>query len=91
MTLIHNILSKVALAGLALTATSACNDFLNEIPKGQKSPTTWEDYNAILRNNNTSNYETEQLLFLLGDHFRSPANLHNNERPRANYPHLEAV
>ena len=53
MKLIHNILSKVALAGLVLTATSSCNDFLNEIPKGQKTPTSWEDYNAFLRNNKT--------------------------------------
>ncbi|MDE5927808.1 MAG: RagB/SusD family nutrient uptake outer membrane protein [Duncaniella sp.] len=91
MKLIHNILSKVALAGLVLTATSSCNDFLNEIPKGQKIPTTWEDYNAFLRNNNTSNYETEQLLFLLGDYFRSPTVLNNNELTRANYLYLEDV
>lgn len=91
MKFIHNILSKVALAGLVLTATSSCNDFLNEIPKGQKTPSTWEDYNAFLRNNNTSNYETEQLLFLLGDYFRSPTALNNNELTRANYLYLEDV
>lgn len=91
MKLLHNILSKAALAGVVLSAMTSCNDFLNEIPKGQKTPSTWEDYNAFMRNNNTSNYETEQLLFLLGDYFRSPSALNNSELTRANYLYLEDV
>jgi len=90
MKLINNILSKVALAGLVLSAT-ACNDFLNEIPKGEKIPTTWEDYNAFMRNNQTSYFETEQLLFLMGDYFRSETALSNSELTRANYLFLEDV
>lgn len=91
MKLLHNILSKAALAGVVLSTMTSCNDFLNEIPKGQKTPATWEDYNAFMRNNNTSNYETEQLLFLLGDYFRSPSALNNSELTRANYLYLEDV
>ena len=90
MKLINNLISKVALAAVLLTATS-CNGYLNEIPKGQKTPTTWEDYNAFMRNNQTSYYETSQLLFLTGDYFRSPTNLNSNELTRANYLYLEDV
>ncbi len=46
MKFIHNILSKVALAGLVLTATSSCNDFLNEIPKGQKKQRSLVQFSA---------------------------------------------
>ncbi len=90
MKLINNILSKVALAGLVLSAT-ACNDFLNEIPKGEKVPTTWEDYNAFMRNNSTSYYENAQLLYLIGDYFLRESALNNNELTRANYLFLEDV
>jgi len=87
---ISNIISKVSLAALLLTAT-ACDDYLNEIPKGQKTPTTWEDYNAFMRNNVTSYYESEQLLYLIGDFFRTPSQLNNNELIRANYLFQEDV
>lgn len=30
---------------------SACDDYLDDVPKGQKIPKTWEDYNAFIRNN----------------------------------------
>lgn len=86
---IHNILSKAALAGLLFSAT-ACNDFLNEIPKGEKIPTTWEDYNAFMRNTQ-SYFELDQLLFLTGDYFRSENALNTNELTRANYLFLEDV
>lgn len=79
------------LAGIVLTTASSCNDYLNDIPKGQKTPKTWEDYNAFMRNNSTSNYETEQLLFLTGDYFRSPTALNSNELTRANYLYLADV
>ena len=26
---------------------SACDDYLDDVPKGQKIPKTWEDYNAF--------------------------------------------
>lgn len=90
MKLISNILSKAALACVLISAT-ACNDFLNEIPKGQKIPTTWEDYNAFMRNTYASYYETEQQLFLIGDYFRTPSALNNNELTRANYLYQEDV
>lgn len=91
MKLIYKIVSKAALVGAVLAATSSCDSFLNEIPKGQKIPTTWEDYNAFMRNNNTSYFEIDQLLFLTGDYFRSPSALNNSELTRANYLYLEDV
>ncbi len=91
MKLISRIISRAFLAGTLLAATASCDSFLNEIPKGQKIPTTWEDYNAFMRNNNTSYFESEQLLFLLGDYFRSSTALNNNELTRANYLFLEDV
>ena len=27
---------------------SACDDYLDDVPKGQKIPKTWEDYNAFI-------------------------------------------
>lgn len=91
MKFIYNILSKAALAGVVLSSMTACDDYLNEIPKGQKVPTTWEDYNAFMRNNNTSYFESAQLLYLTGDYFRSPSALNSNELTRANYLYLEDV
>ena len=33
-------------------AFHACDDYLDDdVPKGQKIPKTWEDYNAFIRNN----------------------------------------
>ncbi|MDE6090574.1 MAG: RagB/SusD family nutrient uptake outer membrane protein [Duncaniella sp.] len=90
MKLINNILSKFSL-GVVLLAATSCDGYLNEIPKGQKTPTTWEDYNAFMRNNNTSYFESEQLLFLTGDYFRSPTALNSSELTRANYLYLEDV
>ena len=90
MKLINNILSKFSL-GVVLLAATSCDGYLNEIPKGQKTPTTWEDYNAFMRNNNTSYFESEQLLFLTGDYFRSPTALNSSELTRANYIYLEDV
>ncbi|MBD5333993.1 MAG: RagB/SusD family nutrient uptake outer membrane protein [Bacteroides sp.] len=90
MKLINNILSKFSL-GVVLLAATSCDGYLNEIPKGQKTPTTWEDYDAFMRNNNTSYFESEQLLFLTGDYFRSPTALNSSELTRANYLYLEDV
>ncbi len=81
---------NAALVVSGLFATS-CNDFLNEIPKGEKIPQTWEDYNAFMRNKNLSYFENEQILFLMGDYFRSPSALNSSELTRANYLFLEDV
>ncbi len=87
---LHKILCKISLLGLILTATS-CDDFLNEIPKGQKTPQTWEDYNAFMRNNSTSYYDIRQIQYLMGDVYRSPSALNSSELTRANYLFLEDV
>ena len=55
------------------TMLSSCVDFLGVIPKGQKIPTTWEDYNAFIRNNYTYHYlDPDQLGLLMGDMFKVP-------------------
>lgn len=91
MKLIYKTLFNAFSAGILISIATSCDSFLNEIPKGQKVPSTWEDYNAFMRNNNTSYFESQQLLFLLGDYFRSTTNLNNNELTRANYLYLEDV
>lgn len=54
---------------------SSCNEYLNEIPKGQKIPTTWDDFNNFLRNEYADMYKSEmgQVYVLLNDVYRSPA------------------
>ena len=53
---------------------SACDDYLDDVPKGQKIPKTWEDYNAFIRNNFSYHFlDPDQLAVLAGDIFKLPS------------------
>ncbi len=72
-----------------LSSMSSCNDFLNEIPKGEKTPQTWEDYNAFIRNANMAYYEIDNIILLCGDYFRSANQLNSNPLYRVHYYYEE--
>ena len=71
---------------------SACTEYLNEIPKGQAIPTTWDDFNNFLKNEYFDGYNSEmgQVYVLLNDVYRSPTNL-NTRLTQANYNWDESI
>lgn len=74
------------LLGTAAFLFSACDDYLDDIPKGEKIPTTWEDYNAFIRNNQTYHYfDTDQQAILIGDMFKSPTSVSSKSLTRTHY------
>lgn len=75
----------------AMLFLASCNDFLNDIPKGQKTPKTWEDYNAFMKNNTFPYFEMDQLFALMGDVFKTPSALNSSELTRAHYYWDESV
>lgn len=64
---------------------SSCNDFLNTIPKGEKIPETWSDYNAFIKNSNNHFNDPSQSSVLLNDIYKSPAALNSDALTRINY------
>lgn len=84
-------ISQVSLFAVALLLSS-CNDFLNEIPKGQKTPKTWADYNNFLRFENSDMYSAEigQVYLLMNDVYRNTSQL-NTPLVRANFNWDETI
>ena len=71
---------------------SACDDYLDDVPKGQKIPKTWEDYNAFIRNNFSYHFlDPDQLAVLAGDIFKLPSAVTSPSLTRANYYADESV
>jgi len=64
---------------------ASCNDFLNDIPKGQKTPKTWADYNAFIKNTTMAYYQMDQIFILMGDFFKSTSKLNSDELARCHY------
>lgn len=70
---------------------SSCNDYLDNIPKGEKIPTTWDDYNDFLKDYfDGHNSEMGQVYVLLNDVYRSPTQL-NTTLTKANYNWDETI
>ena len=82
------IISKSLLvAGLALSmALTSCDDYLSNVPKGQKIPTTLEDFSTMLADEyNNCREDVTQAVILLNDRFVSAGNLSYYELWNANY------
>ncbi len=79
-----NYISYAVVAIVILLSTS-CNDFLNDIPKGQKTPSTWADFNAFIKNSSFPYFEMDQLFCLMNDVYKTPNALNSNELTRAHY------
>lgn len=88
------LIIKISSLLFAVTAMmfSACDDYLDDVPKGQKIPKTWEDYNAFIRNNAMYHYrDPDQLALLVGDMFKNPNLVSSQSLTRANYYADESV
>lgn len=84
-------ISQLLIVAAAMVLT-ACNDYLDDVPKGQKIPKTWEDYNAFIRNNFTYHYlDSDQQAILAGDIFKVPSAVTSQSLTRANYYADESV
>ncbi|KUJ63489.1 starch-binding protein [Flavobacteriaceae bacterium CRH] len=81
-----NIYKKAAcLLALGLTLAS-CEDYLSDIPKGSKSPTTLADYEAFLRDEYTNHrVDITGASQLLNDQYVTLATLASNRLYNANY------
>ncbi|WP_163408539.1 RagB/SusD family nutrient uptake outer membrane protein [Flavobacterium ajazii] len=80
-------LYKNILCVLALGITFAsCDDYLDDVPKGSKTPTTLADYEAFIRDEYTNQQvNVEQALNLMNDRFQTAANLAYYRLTNANY------
>lgn len=80
-----NIYKKAAcLLALGLTLAS-CDDYLNDVPKGAKSPETLADYEAFLRDEYNTRLDILGATHLLNDQFITAATLTSNRLYNANY------
>lgn len=83
---------KIFALALAAVCVMGCEDFINDIPKGQKIPTTWADFNAFIKNNYTYHqFEQDHLLSLVGDMFRNPTTVTSPSLNRTHYFSDESV
>ena len=82
---------KLLLVVVGLATLSSCEDFLNDIPKGQKTPQTWDDYNAFIKNTTMAYYEMEQIFNLMNDRLRSQSVLNSSQLTRVHYMWDESV
>ncbi|GAA6764759.1 hypothetical protein AAFH68_06920 [Flavobacterium sp. CGRL1] len=80
-----NIYKKAAcLLALGLTLAS-CDDYLNDVPKGAKSPETLADYEAFLRDEYNTRIDILGATHLLNDRFITATDLTSNRLYNANY------
>jgi tetratricopeptide (TPR) repeat protein len=81
-----NISSKLLFAfalGLLLTA---CSEYLDILPKGQKIPTTLADFEALIRDEyGTHRLDASNAVTLLNDCYQTTANLNYYPLRKANY------
>lgn len=78
---------KNILCVLALGVTFAsCDNYLDEVPKGSKVPSTLADYEAFIRDEyNNQMVNVSQALNLMNDNFVTAATLAGNRLTKANY------
>lgn len=77
-------ITKFLLLAVVAMMTS-CNDYLNEIPKGQKTPQTWADYNAFMKYTSIQYFEIDLISLLMNDRVRSQTQLTSDDMVRAMY------
>lgn len=77
----------VLIAGVAMMmGLCSCDDYLSNVPKGQKIPTSLEDFTLMLADEYTNCREdVTQAIILLNDRFVSSGNLSYYELWNANY------
>lgn len=71
---------------LAVFCLTACEDFLSNVPKGQKIPVTLEDFSTMLADEyNNCRMDVSQAVILLNDRYVTASNLNYYELWKANY------
>lgn len=63
----------------------ACDDYLGDIPKGQKTPTTFTDYNAFINYSDQLQMEIDQICCLMNESFKSNNSLNSDPLLRTHY------
>lgn len=86
-----NTIKKFLLGGILLFGLTSCNDFLGTIPKGEKIPQTYADYNAFICYYENHYMDNMQQLCLMNDIFKTESNLNSYELVRINYMWDEAA
>ena len=65
---------------------TACNDYLDILPKGERIPTTLSDFEALLRDEyGTHRLDASNAINLLNDRYQTIANLNYYPLTKANY------
>lgn len=67
----------------------SCNDYLGILPKGEKIPTTYADYEAFIRNETYHICDATQAINLLNDVYMSPDGLNAMSLESINYNWME--
>ena len=81
-----NRLIGIALFTFHLSLFTSCDDYLDNVPKGEKIPTTLEDFSALMGDEyNNSREAVSQAIYLLGDQYVSSSTLSYDRLTRANY------
>lgn len=71
---------------LGIALTSSCNKFIDIFPKGQKTPTTLADFEALVRDEyGNHRFPILQAIYLLNDRFERIENLNYYPLNKANY------
>lgn len=84
-----SLLLLIFAASIGLTS---CDDYLNSVPKGQKVPTTWADYEAFMRDE-YGNHKAPilQALLLMNDQYIAASSISYYPLYRANYMWDESI
>jgi tetratricopeptide (TPR) repeat protein len=78
-------LFHIALLACALSLT-ACDDYLDNVPKGEKIPTTLSDFSTLMADEYSNLREdVSQAIYLLNDRYANSATLSYDRLTRANY------
>ena len=63
-------MKHIILLCVAMLALTSCNDYLNIVPKGEKIPTTYEDFESMLRDEySCQRVDPGQSIILLNDYY----------------------
>lgn len=86
-----NIAKQIIIGLIFSLVITSCSDFLGTIPKGEKIPQTYADYNAFIKYYENHYFDNMQQICLLNDLFKTDANLNSAELIRINYMWDEAA
>ncbi|MBL4561069.1 MAG: RagB/SusD family nutrient uptake outer membrane protein [Labilibaculum sp.] len=74
---------------ISMALFSSCDEYLDDIPKGEKIPTSLADYEAFIRNENNHMNDAAQAINLLNDVYKKPSDLSYVSLTSINYNWME--